>query len=382
MKITKFFALMCAVAAFAFVGCESIEGTENGGNNNGGNNNGGNATSDLVLSAEKTAIALGEEIILTVTEGGVDVTADNNCVIYNYKTMDPVDGFKIMPDKTGVYSFFATKGSKSSNTLYVSVLASVPELPADTDAANTKFNHRILLVDHTGIRCGFCPMMIDNLRALHETEWGNNYNEVTCHAGSLAGGDPANSPAANTVNSFYKPTGYPTLGVNFYGGKVSNSDVGYFLQVMNEKFNTLVKKDGADVGIAIATTGDPEIVYASVGIKAAVEAEYKVTAWLLESGIYGNQEGATQDYHRIFDHALRNIGGPYSNTDLAGSSVGVIKAGETTETGFELPITSSKWNHENMEVLVIVSAKQSNRWDVVNTAVCPVNETVGFEYLQ
>ena len=42
MKITKFFALMCAAAAFALAGCESIEGTPDDGDNNGGNNNGGN----------------------------------------------------------------------------------------------------------------------------------------------------------------------------------------------------------------------------------------------------------------------------------------------------------------------------------------------------
>ena len=120
MKITKFFALMCAAAAFALAGCESIEGTpddgdNNGGNNNGGNNNGGgNTTSDLVLSAEETTIALGEDIVLNVTEGGVDVTSASDCVIYDYKTMEPVTGNTLTPDSTGVYSFFATKGSKSS----------------------------------------------------------------------------------------------------------------------------------------------------------------------------------------------------------------------------------------------------------------------------
>lgn len=388
MKITKFFALMCAAAAFALAGCEGIEGPSNdgdnnGGNNNGGNNNGGgNTTSDLVLSAEETTIALGEDIVLNVTEGGVDVTSASDCVIYDYKTMEPVTGSTLTPDSTGVYSFFATKGSKSSNTLYVTVLANVPTLPEDTDAANTKFNHRILLVDHTGISCGNCPNMMDNLRALHNTEWKNSYNEVTCHGGGYANGDPARSAAATVVDDFYSPSGYPVLNVNFYNGIVENYSGDYFLKVIGEKFTQLIKKDGADAGIAIATTGDPTIVYASVAVKAAVEAEYKVTAWLLENNIYGNQYGASEDYHRIYNHALRNIGGPYSKSDLAGNSVGIIKAGETAETGFEMEVKSN-WKHENMEVLVIVSAKnKANRWEVVNTALCPVNESAGFEYLQ
>jgi hypothetical protein len=50
---------------------------------------------------------------------------------------------------------------------------------------------------------------------------------------------------------------------------------------------------------------------------------------------------------------------------------------------FELPITGTEWNSENMGVLVIVSAKDENgRWEVANTAYCPVGETKVYEYVE
>ena len=365
---------------------------DNGDNGNEGNegNEEGDTGDDtqptsglLTLSVDKTAVALGDVVTFTVTQAGVDVTAES--IIYD-KNMEKVEGGKFEANVAGSYSFFATKGGESSNYVNVSVVASIPELPEDTDAANTKFNHRILLVDHTGVNCGYCPMMIDNLRAF-ETKypnWVEHVSEVTCHAGSMAGGDPGGSAAANIVNSFFRPNGYPNLSLNFYDGEIGNYQESYFCQLMNQEFTKLVKLDGADAGIAIATTGDPTVAFASVAVKAAVEQEYKITAWLLESKIYSkNQAGATKDYHFIYDHALRNIAGDYTSSDLSGMSLGVIKAGQTVDTAFELPITSKAWNYENMEVLVIVSAKnETKKWEVVNTAVCPINSNIGFEYLQ
>jgi hypothetical protein len=48
---------------------------------------------------------------------------------------------------------------------------------------------------------------------------------------------------------------------------------------------------------------------------------------------------------------------------------------------FQLPIISTKWNVENMEVLVIVSAKDANgRWEVANSSTCKVGEFKEYEY--
>jgi hypothetical protein len=102
---------------------------------------------------------------------------------------------------------------------------------------------------------------------------------------------------------------------------------------------------------------------------------------LLESNIYSpNQSGATKDYHKIYNNALRNMSHEYSKTNVQGDAY-TFEANEVKDLAFELPIISTKWEHENMSVLVIVSAKDANgRWEVANSAVCKINEAKEFEY--
>ena len=104
---------------------------------------------------------------------------------------------------------------------------------------------------------------------------------------------------------------------------------------------------------------------------------------LLESNIYSpNQAGATKDYHKLYNHALRNMSHQYSKTNVQGDSY-TFAANEVKDLAFELPIISTKWNYENTEVLVIVSAKDANgRWEVANSAVCKINEAKEFEYAE
>ena len=377
MKFTKFFALLGA-AALAFAACDPVD---NGGTNNGGTDDGGKLptpTGNITLSADKTSIEVGEVVTFTVVDAeNQDVTSQAN--IYD-NDLNLVKDAKFTATTTGSFEFFATLGKENSNYLKITVMAEVPVLPENPEPENLAFNHRAVLVDHTGVNCGFCPDMIDKLNALHKTSWGTHYNEVTCHAGGYANGDPGNSPAANALNQFQSGMidGYPCILVNFYGEPYS-----YGYNDIIKVLQNYVKKDGVDVGISLAVTGDEGCIYAAAQVKSGVAQEYKVTAWLLESQIYSpNQAGATKDYHRIYNNALRNMSHQYSKTNVQGDSY-TLTANETRDFGFELPITSTKWNYQNMSVLVIVSAKDANgRWEVANSAVCKLNESKEFEYVK
>ncbi len=371
MKITKFFALL-ACASFAFVACENGEEPEPGHSNTSG---------DLTLTADKTAIELGESVTFTVMqkdeETGAEVDVTKEVTFYDAELNKLSNPFT--PTTSGAINVTATKGKYTSNTVTVMVMAQMPELPTDPQPENLAFNHRAVLIDHTGVNCGYCPNATDNLIALSKTEWHEHYNEVTCHAGSFATGDPANSAAANALNQFQGPKGFPTIMINFYN---TTADYGYN-SIINALEN-VVREGGADVGISLAVAGDNTTIYCAAQVKAAQSKEYKVVAWLLESGIYSpNQSGATKDYHRIYNYALRNISGEYSRNNVAGESIGVLEAGQTHDCAFSLPIVSTKWNWENMGVLVIVSAKDANnRWEVVNSAYCPVQESKAYEYVE
>lgn len=379
MKFTKFFAML-ACAAVAFVGCEPVDDEQNPGNDN--------VTGDLELTVDKTNIELGESVTFTVTQKDettgekVDVTAD--ATLYDANLNKLVNPFT--PSNSGSINVTATKGKYTSNTVTVTVMAQMPDVPTDPQPENLAFNHRVLLIDHTGVGCGYCPEATDNLITLSKSEWHEHYNEVTCHAGTFAGGDPANSAAANALNQFQNSliSGYPTICVNFYSKAASRA-----VAAMKSALEANVKKDGADAGISLAVAGDNTTIYCAAQVKAKESKEYKVVAWLLESGIYSPQQaGATKDYHRIYNYALRNISGEYSRQNVSGESIGVLEAGKTYDCAFSLPIVSTKWNWEKMGVLVIVSAKDANnRWEVVNSAYCALGEggvsaSKAYEYVE
>lgn len=365
MKLTKFFAF--AFAALAFVGCDEKTPDQKEPLPT--------PTGDIKLAADKTAVEIGETVTFTVTDAeNQDVTSQALIYDENFNEV----GSQVTFNESGSYSFFATVGSANSNYVSVVVMADVPVVPEDPQPENFTFNHRAVVIDQTGVNCGYCPNATDQLKTLENTEWHKYYNEVTCHAGSYAGGDPGNSAAANALNQFQSSmiSGYPCILVNFYG-----KPNGYGYNDIIKVLQPYVQKDGVDVGISLAVTGDESCVYAAAQVKSGVAQEYKVTAWLLESNIYSpNQAGATKDYHKIYNNALRNMSHEYSKTNVQGDSY-TFEANEVKDVAFELEMISNKWKLDNMSVLVIVSAKDANgRWEVANSAVCKINEAKEFEY--
>ena len=307
MKLTKFFAF--AFAALAFAACTEVDPSDTPNPEPDPT-----PTGDIKLAADKTAVEIGETVTFTVTDAeNQDVTSQ--ALIYD-EDFNEV-GSQVTFNESGSYSFFATVGSANSNYVSVVVMADVPVVPEDPQPENFTFNHRALVIDHTGVNCGYCPQMTDKLLSLAETEWHQYYNEVTCHAGNMAGGDPGNSAAANALNQFQSSMieGYPNICINFYTAAVGNYGWPTFLNYMGQALESYIKKDGVDVGISLAVTGDEGCVYAAAQVKSGVAQEYKITAWLLESNIYSpNQAGATKDYHKIYNNALRNMSHVYSKT--------------------------------------------------------------------
>ena len=367
MKLTKFFAF--ALAALAFVGCGDEPTTPAPAPEVSGS---------IILKASTNATTLGETVTFTVEDtNGQDLTAmaqiyDPNCIELTDKSFTA--------EEAGTYSFFATYEGETSNTVNVRFMATMPELPEDSDPSNLVFQHRPLIIDHTGVNCGFCPLAMDSLLALEESEWKGKYNEVTCHAGYYASGDPGASAAATTLNSFQAALigGYPSIVINFY--KAAEN---YGLGSMKSALKAVYKKDGADVGISMAVTGDEDVILCAASIKSAVEKEYYVNAWLLENDIYSpNQANAKKEHHYYYNYALRNFSEESTRTYIAGLETGIIAAGETYKYACDIELISNSWKSNNMGVLIVVSAKDANnRTEVVNTAYCKINETLEFEYL-
>lgn len=369
MKLTKFFAF--AFAAFAFVSCGNEEGSETPAPLP-------TPTGNVFLKVDKNAATVGEVVRFTVEDSnGQDVTAV--AMIYDPELNELTDKI-FTTTEPGTYQFFATVYNDTTNSVLVRFMATMPEVPEDIDPACTTFNHRPLIVDHTGVNCGYCPYAMDALKSMESGPLHGKYNEVTCHAGDYATGDPANSAAANTLNKFHSKyiSGYPSIVLNF-----TVKAGGYTYSPIQSALNSVLLKDGAEAGIALAVEGDDDAIYCAAQIKSAKTQEYYINAWLLESNIWSpSQAGATSDFHKTYNYALRNFSEDVNNTNIAGLNIGTLAEGETFDYASPIEMISTKWVSKNMGVLVVVSAKNSNGTiDVVNTAYCKVGESIGYEYL-
>ena len=358
MKLAKFFAL--ALASLAFVAC--------GGDKD---DNTSKPTGDAVLTANNSSVEVNTPIEFTVTAtDGTDLTAQAS--FFN-KTADYAQvPNPFTPEMDGDYEFYAVVGTILTNTVKVSVVPTIPELPADAQPENTSFNHRILLVDHTGNTCGFCPQMRLALKEVEETgDYHSKYYEAMAHTYKQS--DPASSSAAFAVSGHYGITNYPTLTYNFYHTTTSSYNAEHIMSQIDALW-----KEYAEVSVAASTSLATKSVVVNTEIKAALTAEYSINAWLLEDGIEAKQTNATADWMNIHDNAIRNVA---TTEPLSGYELGTIEAGKSVEQVLNLDIVSTSWNRDNFKVMLIVSKKNAKgKYDVANVAICPLNQSISYDY--
>ncbi len=359
MKLTKLFAL--AFAALAFVGC-SKETPESGVTPSG----------DAVLEANNNSVEVNTPIEFTVTAAdGTDLTAE--AVIYDKSHDYVVVDNPFTPTMDGEYEFYAVVGNIITPSIKVNVVPTIPALPEDAQPENTVFNHRILLVDHTGNTCGYCPQMMKALKSVAETgDYHSKYYEAMAH--TYSNGDPAYSGAASVVSNHHGVSSYPTLTYNFHHTTQSSYNDAHIMG----QIDALWKADGADAGIAAAASLAAKSVIVNTEVKAAVANDYRITAWLLEDGIYAKQTNATEEWMNTHDNAIRQR---VTSDDISGVDLGALAAGETKSTALTLNIIGNKWNRDNLKVMVIVSAKnEKGKFEVANVAICPMNDVVAYDY--
>ncbi|MEE1167569.1 MAG: hypothetical protein UHS52_00960, partial [Alistipes sp.] len=263
MKLTKFFAL--ALAALAFVGCDTEK-------NSGSGSNEQKPTGDATLVANNNSVEVNTPIEFTVTAAdGTDLTAE--AVIYDKSHDYTVVDNPFTPTSDGEYEFYAVAGNIITPTIKVSVVPTIPALPEDAQPENTVFNHRILLVDHTGNTCGYCPQMMMALKTVSETgDYHSKYYEAMAH--TYSNGDPAFSGAASVISNHHGVLEYPTLTYNFYHTTKSSYNDAHIMGQIDQ----LWKAEGADAGIAAAATLASTSVIVNTEVKAAVANDYRITA--------------------------------------------------------------------------------------------------------
>lgn len=252
----------------------------------------------------------------------------------------------------------------------------IPELPQDTDPANTLFEHRILLVQHTGTACPNCPELMASLKLLSEDKsYADKYQHVAAHSYN-EDGDPAYSTAAANLSQAFCSGYYPELTFNL---TKENTGTSLSVETIKRCIDGL-HQETADAGIAAAVALTGNSLGINVQIKAAKDNQYRIAAWLLEDGIRGKQEGAYEDWMSTHENAVRAMAGSSLNLRIYGEKVGALTAGQTAEKTFVIDLDES-WKAENCKVLVVVNAAgKDGRYDLVNCALCPIGGSVNYQY--
>ena len=361
MKLTKFIMLMLSCAAL-FAACEGEEPEAQ--------------QIAITLTADVDEVMVGQSVTFTViAEDGTDVTANatfvdksnDYAVVTNPYTI-PYDG------KIEVYAMYDE--INKSNTVTINSKLGFPELADDANPSKTNFSSRILLVDHTGSKCSFCPKMMQALKEIEETEgYHEKYHEVMCHSYSNnIAADAAYSAAAGVISSYFGVNQHPTLTYNFDATKKST-----YNDNIKGNIDSYWGALQGDAGIAAVTLVGRNNVTMEVAVKAQTAGDYRITAWLLEDGIYEAQAGYTAEWQHTHNNVVRSI---ISNDPLSGVELGTIEAGGSVKKTFAFENLHRKWNRDNLKVLFIVSKANANgKYDVVNVALCPANDSIDYAYI-
>ena len=252
----------------------------------------------------------------------------------------------------------------------------VPELPADPEPGNTSFNHRIMLLQHTGTYCSNCPNLMISLKALSEMdEYVSKYQHVTAHSYNETG-DPAYSQAAANLSQAFCSGYYPELTFNL---TKENTGTSLAVSTITGIIDQL-HKETADVGIAAAAGLADNTIGVNVQIKAAKAGQYRIAVWVLEDGIRGKQEGASEDWMNTHNNAVRAMAGNTLNMRIYGEKMGELQVGQTAEKSFSVALDET-WKVENCKVLVVVNAAGADgRYDLANCILCPIGGVVTYDY--
>lgn len=336
-----------------------------------------------ILTANSTSIRCGETITFTVIYAEEDVTAE--ATIYDYYTKAEVTN-PYTPAEVAERVFYASYNNRTSKVFTVNVVPEyTPELPVDAQPESYDFNQRMLIVDHTGVGCGYCPNMKSALKSMEQdSKYAHKFNIV--YAYSFSRSEVCYSSASETFWSYYKDvcstsymplTGYPSATFNYCRNFAAAPN--HMTQKVDEYWD---ETPSASVALA-ATIKDGKYVV-NVEVKSAEAQNIHLALWVLEDDIYAKQSGGYEEWMNTHHSVLRDCLTGASRSDISGIDFGYIQANSTMSRVYQFDIfKATAWNSDNFKLIAIISAPNEefdNRYEVIDTAMCEIDGTAAHEY--
>lgn len=332
------------------------------------------------LTADVSTIYSYESSVVTftLTQEGVDVTNESTLyLIPEGGEPIPQEGFTFSSTEPGIYNFYATKGTVSSNR--ISILVSEAEKPSNWD-----FRKRSLVLEFTATWCGPCSIMKAGIKSLEQEGWDDGY-VAECHSGDGMAVNSILSPLATlAVGSL--SFGIPMVTFNFadtprkegHGGSVPAS--AKLIRDLTDQANSDYPcTSGANVTFGEA--GGNMKVTADIAITEA--GEYKASCWLLENNIQENQNDLTGDPQWNLSNHINVLRAVSYIQDLTGEP---MFSGANSTQRFEWEFQTSALKNKdtaNAHVLVLITKQEENGDFIVNNVIrCDFGETTAFDYAE
>ena len=387
MKTLKTLAIFC-LSAMMFA-CAAPDAGDGNGNGNGSDQK---DNEGVVLVVDKLFIYNngGENesgiATFTVYNNGVDVTNDENTMIF--QDTNPLEGntFTYTGEPCSLL-FRAVYGvADYSDEIRLNIVQTPPAHEGefvDNNRERTDFARRVLITQFTGTNCGYCPEMVN---ALHTIASNPVYSSkfVLAAAHLYNGTDPAYLNDAKTLHTSVGVSGFPTINADMWKNNANrNSDsVGALIA-------SAFSRTTAKGGIAVSACHHVEKNYITVRcyVKAKESGNFRVGAWLLEDNIWGSQanngysavDNVDFNYHnnciRLANQSRQ------SSEDYTGLTLGYIEAGATATKDFAFPLLTT-WKTENLRLVLFISTQEGNEWYVNNVITANIDGEKDFDYIK
>lgn len=350
----------------------------------------------LTVKLSSTVFQAGEDRAIFVIRFNGEVL-EEGYEIYDAKTNTPVDlptmtladeqgkNYELpvyTADEPGTRSFWVSykihTTVKTPSTI-TAVSFPVPMRPGDAQPDNTSFKHRALLIQFTGLGCGYCPYMIAALRTVLADE--AYADKAVLAASHEYSGDPFDHGA--DLETSMNVSSYPTVVVNMatsignysYTGNVNN-----LKKLIDDAVSTPAK-----AGISVRMNVADNTLVARATVKAGQTGEYRIGAWLVEDGLTGRQANYGMDEETTgpfgtHDCVLRILDSSMSRGNFTGHSLGTLNSGDLADHLFVMNL-NPEWVQENCRLILFVTTTNGSYYSVTNAiASDSLTGTMEFEY--
>ena len=349
------------------------------------------SASGLTLACSEKYVEAGktQEVSLAVFDGTEEVTTEAEIYVCAPDGKEvPLTEPHYICTEVGEYRFYAHHEGKSSADapLCVQAFHRVPALPADEQPASEEFFRRVLLLQGTGVHCGYCPNAVGALwRIFADKENTDRVCLIAHHSYYYT--DPLYCEAAEIISSQTDLNAYPNMMVNFNKewGTTGLSEDGFVYWVNEVVDEALEGKSSTNIALSTTYDAETNIISVNVGVKVVEPGLYRVTVALLQDSVYNWQSGAPSEDYYIHNGSVRALApedgaGAYLN---GGSGE---KPGQIYQYACEFDADALVQNKHadnafsvERQARVVAYVKRMDGL-VDNVVACGMNDAVGFAY--